>query len=101
MQKTGTKYTADTDMQIVLDELGSLGGKPVETLTPGEARKQPTPANAVKKRLEKKGKPTSPEALMPGITSVNREIPGPAAPLPARIYTPRGNHASNWAFRSP
>ncbi len=90
MQKTGTKYKADADMQAVLDELGSLGGKPIETLTPEEARKQPTPADAVKKLLEKKGKTTSPEALVPGITSADREIPGPAGNLPVRVYTPAG-----------
>lgn len=90
MQKTGTKYKADADMQAVLDELGSLGGKPIETLTPDEARKQPTPADAVKKLLEKKGKSTLPEKLVPGITSADREIPGPAGPMPLRIYTPSG-----------
>lgn len=90
MEKTGTKYKADADMQAVLDQLGSLGGKPIETLTPEEARKQPTPADAVKKLLEKKGKPIAPEVLVPGITSADREIPGPAGPLPVRIYTPAG-----------
>ena len=90
MQKTGTKYKADADMQAVLDELGNLGGKPIETLTPEEAREQPTPADAVKKLLEKKGKSTSPETLVPGITSADREIPGPAGPMPVRVYTPSG-----------
>ena len=40
----------------------SLGGKPIETLTPEEARKQPTPADAVKKVLTDMGKSTAPEA---------------------------------------
>ncbi len=30
-------------MQEVLTKLASLGGKPIETLEPAEARKQPTP----------------------------------------------------------
>lgn len=34
----------DADMKVVLDTLGGLGGKPIETLTPDEARKQPTPS---------------------------------------------------------
>ena len=88
--KTGTKYRADADMQAVLDELASLGGKPIENLTPEEARKQPTPADAVMSLLKKQGKDTSPTALVPGVTSVDREIPGSAGSLPARVYTPAG-----------
>ena len=90
MAKTGTKYKADSDMQVVLDELAQMGGKPIETLTPEEARKQPTPTDAVMSVLKKKGKDTSPTALVPGVTSVDREIPGAAGSIPARIYTPDG-----------
>ena len=91
MSKTGTQYKADADMQAVLDELASLGGKPIETLTPEEARKQPTPADAVVSLLKKKGKDTAPTALVPAVTSVDREIAGAAGSLPARIYTPDGS----------
>lgn len=90
MAKTGTKYKADADMQAVLDELASLGGKPIETLTPAEARQQPTPTDAVMAILKKQGKDTSPTALVPGVTSVDREITGAAGNIPARIYTPDG-----------
>ncbi|RZI76874.1 MAG: alpha/beta hydrolase [Pseudomonas sp.] len=90
MAKTGTKYKADADMQAVLDELASMGGKPIETLTPEEARKQPTPADAVMSLLKKQGKDTAPTALVPGVTSVDREITGAAGNIPARIYTPDG-----------
>lgn len=90
MAKTGTAYKADADMQAVLDELVSLGGKPIETLTPAEARKQPTPTDAVMSVLKKKGKDTSPAALVPGVTSVDREIQGAMGSLLARIYTPDG-----------
>ena len=89
-QKTGTAPKADADMQAVLDELAQLGGKPIETLTPAEARKQPTPSDAVMSLLKKQGKDTSPSALVPGVTSVDREIPGAAGNLPARVYTPDG-----------
>lgn len=34
------------------------GGKPIETLTPEEARKQPAPADAVKKLMKDQGKST-------------------------------------------
>lgn len=90
MAMTGSAYKADADMQRVLDELAALGGKPIETLTPEEARKQPTPADAVTSLLRKAGKNTAPTALVPGVTSVDREIPGPASSLSVRIYTPSG-----------
>jgi len=45
--KTGTSFRADADMQKVLDALAALGPKPIETLEPAEARKQPNPADAV------------------------------------------------------
>ncbi len=90
MAKTGTQYAADADMQNVLDTLGSLNGKPIETLEPAEARKQPTPTDAVNVILKKQGKDTSPTALVPGVTSEDRQIPGAAGSLPTRIYTPAG-----------
>ena len=90
MTKTGTRYKADADMQAVLDELALLGGKPIESLTPEAARKQPTPADAVVSLLKKRGKDTSPTALVPGVTSADRQIPGAAGMLPARVYTPTG-----------
>jgi acetyl esterase len=39
------------EMQAILDELAALGGKPIETLSTQEARKQPTPADAVAKLM--------------------------------------------------
>ena len=90
VSKTGTKYKADADMQAVVDELVSLGGKPIETLEPTEARKQPSPTDAVMALLKKKGKDTSPTALVPGVSSIDTTIPGPASTLPVRIYTPDG-----------
>ena len=90
MAKTGTKFKANADMQAVLDALAALNGKPIESLTPDEARKQPTPADAVMAVLKRQGKDTRPEALVPGVTSVDREIPGAAGPIGARIYTPSG-----------
>lgn len=90
MLKTGTKYKAGRDMQEVLTTLGAMNGKPVETLEPAEARKQPTPTDAVVAVLKKRGKDTSATALVPGITSKDTEIAGPAGQLPVRIYTPDG-----------
>jgi hypothetical protein len=62
---TGTKYKADADMQGVLDALAALGGKPIEGLDAAEARRQPTPTDAVKEILKKQGKDTAPTALVP------------------------------------
>ena len=77
-------------MQMVLTELAALGGKPIESLTPEEARKQPTPTDAVMAVLKKQGKDTSPTALVPGVTSVDTEVGGAVGKLPARVYTPDG-----------
>ncbi len=89
--KTGTKYKADADMQSVLDALAAMNGKPIESLEPKEARSQPTPTDAVMAVLKKKGKDTAPSALVPGVTSADSTIPGPAGALPIRVYTPEGN----------
>ena len=78
---------ADAHMQKVLDALASLGGKPIETLTPEEARKQPTPADAVKKVLADEKKPVTPE---PGVTVKDMTVKGPNGDFPVHIYTPEG-----------
>lgn len=78
---------ADASMQKVLDALKSLGGKPIETLTPEEARKQPTPADAVKKVLQDMGRSTDPE---PGVTVKDMTVPGPIGDIPIHVYTPEG-----------
>ena len=90
MAKNGTAFKADADMQAVLDELALLGGKPIETLSVEEARNQPTPTDAVMSLLKKKGKDISPASLVPGVTSVDRDIQGAMGNIPARIYTPDG-----------
>lgn len=79
---------ADAPMQKVLDALGSLGGKPIESLTPEEARKQPTPADAVKKVLTQTGKSTAPDA---SITKKTLSIAGPVGNFPIHVFTPPGS----------
>ena len=109
MSKTGTKYKAGREMQEVLDTLGSMNGKPIETLEPTEARQQPTPTDAVMAILKKQGKSTDPTSLVPGVSSKDMEITGPAGPLPVRIYTPAGTgpfpvvvyfHGGGWVLAS-
>ena len=76
---------ADADMQAVLDKLASLGGKPIETLSPEEARKQPTPTDAVKALMAEKG-------LRADTTVTTKDItyPGASGAQKARVYTPAG-----------
>lgn len=80
-----TPAKADGPMQKVLDELASLGGKPIETLSPEEARQQPTPTEAVKSLLRKDGKDPSDDM---GVKTSDITIPGAAGPIQARIYKP-------------
>lgn len=77
----------DAQMQRVLAELAKLNGKPIPMLSAAEARRQPTPADAVKQLLVKTNMSTAPD---PAVTSVDQTIPGPAGPLSVRIYKPAG-----------
>ncbi|GGY10439.1 alpha/beta hydrolase [Pseudoduganella dura] len=77
---------AEPRMQKVLDALASLGGKPVETLAPEEARKQPTPADAVVKLMKEEAVP----APKDGVTSKQLSIDGPQGKIPLFVYTPPG-----------
>lgn len=79
------------EMQLVLDKFYFvLRPRPIETLPPAEARQQPTVADAVKRALLDQGRDTSAMVLVPGVTSVDRTIPGPGGALPVRIFTPDG-----------
>lgn len=86
-EKAPKPAKADPAMQKVLDTLASLGGKPIETLTPEEARKQPSPADAVKKILTDKRKSTTPDDA---VWDKEMMIGGPAGNFPIRVYTPVG-----------
>ena len=77
----------DAQMQAVLDELAKLGPKPLGSVPAVEARKQPTPADAVTALLKKQGKSTEPEAV--GKVE-NKMIAGPGGQIPIRIYYPKG-----------
>lgn len=76
------------EMQMVLDELTALGGKPMETLSAEEARKQPTPADAVKALLQKQGKSVEPEPV--GKVEDIMVTGADGKELPARVYSPKG-----------
>lgn len=108
-----TKMTAqpkpDDQMQAVLDKLASMGGKPIETLTPAEARTQPTPAAAAGLVAVSQGKDTTNSVMAPGVTAADRVIPGAAGKIAARVYTPEGAgpfpvivyyHGGGWVIAS-
>lgn len=58
-----------------LDQLMSMGGKPMHEMTPGEARSMSLPPELA-----------GPERAVHSV--VNRNVPGPAGPIPIRVYTP-------------
>jgi acetyl esterase/lipase len=74
------------EMNTVLTELNKKGGRPIETLTAGEARKQPTPTDAVKAVMEET------KTNMPATKVVIKEIQidGADGSIPARLYIPEG-----------
>ena len=75
-------------MQAVLTTLASLGGKPIATLTPGQARLQPSATDAVMKLVTNKG--MSPKSMPVGDVS-DSMFHANGADIPIRIYTPPGS----------
>lgn len=75
---------AAPDMQRVLDALAGLGGKPIETLTPAQARQQPSAADGAKAVMQQRGMSTAPD---PSVTT--QDLPYGSDPMQfARIYKP-------------
>ncbi len=75
---------AAPDMQAVIDQLAVLGSKPVETLTPAQARINPSAADAAKAVMAARGMPTTPDASV-----TTRDMPyGSDAQQFGRIYRP-------------
>ena len=71
--------------QAVLDALKAKGARPIHTLEPVEARREPTFADGVKAVLAAQGKPTTPP---PGVIASDVTVRGAAGPLHARLYRP-------------
>jgi acetyl esterase len=66
----------DPQAQQVIDQIAALGLPPAHTVSPAEAR------------INSKARPRSPG---PQVAKVeDRDVPGPDAPVPVRIYTPAG-----------
>ena len=77
----------DPQMKAVLQSLAELKPKPIEKLSPAEARKEPGPPDAVKRTLKKQGKAITPE---PVAKVVDTTVPSPGGTIPVRVYTPAG-----------
>lgn len=79
------------EMQVVIEKLISLGGKPIETLDAKEARMQPTPTDAVMAVMQEHGMPVAPALC----DTIGKDIPIPGGTTHVRIYTPRGTASSH------
>lgn len=84
------KLRADEDMLELLDAHASLNPDAIEKLSPGQARRNPTIADAVNVLLMRRGRSTRPEDLVPDVTSRDITVEGAAGALDARLYTPAG-----------
>lgn len=74
------------NMQVVMEKLASFQAKPIETLTAKEARKNPTPTDAVMAVMKENSIPMPPAKA----DTVGKEIPVKGGNIHARIYTPMG-----------
>ncbi|HEY0072467.1 MAG TPA: alpha/beta hydrolase [Abditibacteriaceae bacterium] len=100
------KAKLDPQMKAVLDEWMKTKPKPIEKLTPAQARVQPLPGVGVMRVLQKQGKSTAPEAVG---SVMMQSIPGPIGPIPVRVYKPKGEgpfpvlvyiHGGGWVIAS-
>jgi acetyl esterase/lipase len=73
-------------MQAVLDQMQQLGARPLESLTPEQARKQPSPADAVAAVARASGQDGLPESV--GDVQ-DRSFAGPGGSVPIRVYWPK------------
>jgi acetyl esterase/lipase len=72
------------EMAVVIEKLGSYGTPPIETLTPAEARKQPTPTTAVMDVMKENSIPMPPSM----VDTMGKDLGGGVT---ARIYMPKNN----------
>lgn len=73
------------EMQVVMEKLLSLGGKPIETLDAKEARMQPTPTDAVMAVIKEHNIVLPP----PNCDTMGKDIPVTGGTTHVRIYTPK------------
>jgi len=76
---------ADVDMKHVLDALSSLDPKPIEKLSPSEARQQPGASDAVQQVIREHGKSSLPDDK---VTTKNILVDGGEGKVVATVYSP-------------
>ncbi|WP_158883941.1 alpha/beta hydrolase [Rhodanobacter sp. L36] len=100
---------ADDDMHDLAKAHEDLGPKAIEKLGVAEARAQPTITDAVNHLLQKQGKSTDPEELIPGVVRSDETISTANGDLHAFVYTPVGKdnlpiivyfHGGGWVIAS-
>lgn len=79
----------EPEMQVVIEKLVSLKGKPIETLDAKEARQQPTPTDAVVAIMEEYNIATPPTLC----DMKDEQIPVTGGSTQVRIYTPKKGEA--------
>ncbi|MCX8254969.1 Lipase [Beijerinckiaceae bacterium RH AL1] len=77
----------DIDMKHVLDRWRDLKPKPLEELSPEDARRQPTPIEAAASLLKDQGKSLDSYKIATKVIT----FPGPDGDLKATLYTPQGD----------
>jgi acetyl esterase len=90
VSNTAAKLRADDDQVALVEVYDSLNPLAIEKLDYEEARRNPTVADAVRTLLERQGRSTDPELLVPGVRSHDITVEGAEGPLPARVFTPTG-----------
>lgn len=79
----------EPEMQVVIEKLVSLNGKPIETLDAKEARQQPTPTDAVVAMMKEYNIATPPTLC----NMKDEQIPVTGGSTQVRIYTPKKGEA--------
>jgi acetyl esterase/lipase len=85
MKFGATTARVEPNMKALLQTLASLGGKPIEKLSPGVARQQPLISDAVLALLKKRGLSLAPE---PVGSARDRSININGRAIPVRVYRP-------------
>ena len=103
-ERNGQLMPIDRQVQRLLDYYNRFGVPPFNTLTPEEARRQPTLVDAARELPGQQGEDASPEPVG-NVTDL--ALSGPGGDLPIRIYRPRGSgpfpalvyfHGGGWVF---